>query len=86
MLALNKEWQFRYEHERNHKSVDQLLRSDILYLAQYSFIDEPFTNPALAMPDEYKSKDPIESYRDLYRYGKTDLLKYTKRKRPDWLK
>jgi hypothetical protein len=39
------------------------------------------------MPDEYKIIGrPIDSYRQLYAYGKKHLLKYTKRSQPYWLK
>ena len=41
--------------------------------------------PALAMPEEYRSNDPVESYRLYYRLDKQHLLKYSKRERPDWL-
>jgi hypothetical protein len=40
----------------------------------------------LVMPDEYKIiGSPIDSYRQLYAYGKKHLLKYTKRSQPSWL-
>ena len=45
----------------------------------------PRTPFALAMPDEYRQADAIAAYRDLYRFGKTKLLKYTNRARPSWL-
>lgn len=40
--------------------------------------------PALAMPDEYKSDDPVDSYRLLYVQGKSHLFSYTKRGVPYW--
>ena len=41
-----------------------------------------FINPKL----EYKiSKDPIVCYRNYYRKGKKDLIKYTGRELPHWL-
>lgn len=43
------------------------------------------TDYALAMPDEYKTNDVVTSYRNYYQYGKTNLLKYTRRKCPIWL-
>lgn len=44
------------------------------------------TKAPLCMPDEYKiSDDIVESYRNYYKYGKTNLLSYTKREKPYWL-
>jgi len=45
-----------------------------------------FTVPARAMPDQYKiSKNVVSCYREYYRKGKKDLLKYTGRQAPHWL-
>lgn len=44
-----------------------------------------FTQPAQAMPDEYRNVDPVVAYRNYYKFGKTKLLKYTKREVPEWL-
>jgi len=44
------------------------------------------TERPLVMPDEYKIiGSPIDSYRQLYAYGRKHLLKYTKRSQPSWL-
>lgn len=39
----------------------------------------------LAMPDEYKREDPVESYRLYYIGAKTKLMQYTKRDKPPFL-
>lgn len=38
----------------------------------------------LAMPDEYKTNDPISSYRKYYYLGKSHLAKWTNREAPYW--
>lgn len=43
------------------------------------------TSVRLAMPDEYKTEDAVESYREYYRKGKTELLQYKNREIPTWL-
>jgi hypothetical protein len=43
------------------------------------------TRPALAMPDEYKTDDPVESYRNYYVGAKRHLLQYTNRTPPEWM-
>lgn len=48
-----------------------------------------FTNPALAMPEEHKTKNPVESYRSYYRTKRLTkagkrMDVWTKRGRPNW--
>jgi len=43
------------------------------------------TKFALAMPDEYKVDDVVESYRNYYREGKKDLLVWKNGHIPKWL-
>jgi hypothetical protein len=38
----------------------------------------------LAMPDEYKVADPVQSYRNYYKYGKVHLHKW-KMNKPYWI-
>jgi len=77
---LGEEYKFRFEkdHLTNYKLLSPL-----------SFVpdlpDKSFTFPPLVMPDDYKLDDPVESYRNYYRQGKSHLLKYTKREKPEWL-
>jgi hypothetical protein len=42
------------------------------------------TKFALAMPDEYKVDDAVESYRNYYRQGKKDILFWKNNYRPEW--
>jgi len=44
-----------------------------------------FTPPAHAMPEMYKSKDVVESYRQYYFFEKHSLLSWTKREEPKWV-
>lgn len=44
----------------------------------------PFTTPALAMPPEYKTNDPVESYRKYYIHGKADIAKWAYSPAPYW--
>ena len=41
--------------------------------------------PALAMPDVYKSGDPVASYRRYYLGDKQHILKWTGRHQPHWI-
>jgi len=80
---LHKEWLFRYNHPK-----------DKIHASYYKFIDgyvEPnlpdigMTSFVLAMPDRYKNKCAVQSYRDYYIGDKQKLLKYKKREIPEWL-
>lgn len=93
MLELEQEWMLRYNHSfsKHHKSVDALVKQDygsfmtIVGLARNFLPNRPLSAPALAMPDEYKTSDPVESYRRYYREAKKDLNIYTNREKPFWL-
>lgn len=74
--ALNSEWQNRYKHERNHKSIaviDELV--DTYALANLPNIGmTPF---ALAMPDQFKQDDPVRAYRAYYHSKAFATWKYS---------
>lgn len=86
MLCLENEWNFRWQHSKNHSSVSCLCNAGIVELAAKHLSSKPMTTPALAMPSLYKiPNNPVESYRTYYRISKHDLLQYTKREKPEWL-
>jgi len=75
--------EYRYRYEKSHKTWHQLHHivkdcpNDITLFNQTPF--------ALAMPDEYKTDDAVQSYRNYYLGEKHDILAYTKRDMPDWV-
>jgi len=77
---LNKEYKYRYDKSVNHKSYDLALT-----LPTPDILDIGLTKHAQAMPDQYKSDDPLTSYRDYYTFEKSNLHKWTKREIPVWL-
>ena len=79
-FCLNEEYKRRFNHSVNHKSFDVIKLLDVPNLE----VGE-FTTPALAMPEEFITTDPIESYRNYYAFGKKHLLKYTNTNKPEWL-
>lgn len=83
---LDDEFMYRFNHKVSHKSWQMLEDIDICKLMQvYLPKLGGTTPPALAMPEEYRTEDPVESYRLYYKLEKQHLLQYTKRERPDWL-
>ena len=43
------------------------------------------STPALAMPDDCKTSDPVESYRSYYKKYKLGFAKWPENKIPDWI-
>lgn len=78
---LNLEYKYRYGKCVNHKSWDVIESLDVPRIPQVEMT--PFYQ---AMPEEYKTSDPIKAYRAYYKYGKVHLHMWTKRKEPYWLK
>lgn len=83
---LHKEWRFRYGHPETkfHKSylVAMILRENM----PSTFEEEELTPFALAMPEEYKTDDPVESYRNYYMSEeKRKIATWNKRReKPVW--
>jgi hypothetical protein len=86
--ALHNEWRYRYGHAdtKFHKSylMAQILKENIP--SDDKFEEQALTPFALAMPDKYKTDDPIQSYRNYYMSDiKQKIATWNKRrKKPDW--
>ena len=77
---LTNEYRYRYDKKVNHKSYEvacALVVPDIPCIGLTPF--------KLAMPDQYKHENAVESYRDYYKHEKTNLLKWTNRAVPRWV-
>jgi hypothetical protein len=79
-LELCKEYTYRYG--KRHKSQDVI---------EWCLVNQPnliengdITKFALAMPDEYKVMDVVESYRNYYIGSKKDLCEWKNRPTPEW--
>ena len=85
---LHNEWKFRYGHPESqmHKSylIGQILRENMP--GDDKFEEEGLTKFALAMPEIYKSDDPVLSYRNYYMSeDKQKIATWNKkREKPDW--
>ena len=85
---LHKEWKFRYKHPENkfHKSylISLILRENMP--SDDKFEEVGLTKFALAMPVEYKTEDPVESYRNYYMSEEKQKIATWKKLRgkPDW--
>ncbi len=78
-VALLDEYEYRYN--KSHKCwnlVPHLVHTPV------NIPDGRFTEPPLAMPDEYKVANTVESYRNYYRGAKSSFAKWKNRPTPDW--
>ena len=88
--ALHNEWRFRYGHPNTkfHKSymMAMILKEHIP--SDDAFEEKGLTEFALAMPVEYKTKDPVESYRNYYMSEEKQKIASWKkgREKPEWYK
>lgn len=87
---LHNEWRFRYGHPTTKFHKSYLVA---LYLRKHMPPDEAFSRDvnhltpfALAMPDIYKTDDPVLSYRNYYMSDeKQKIASWNKnREKPDW--
>lgn len=76
-LALCQEYTDRYG--KRHKSQD-IIES----VTDETIPDGELLPFALAMPDEYKTRDPVESYRNYYKGAKKDFAKWSYSDKPEW--
>ena len=78
-LKLYEEYKHRYGN-KTHKAGETIKSLPIPCL-----IPKGLTPFVQAMPDGYKSKDPVNAYRTYYKEGKTHLFSWKNRPTPEWI-
>jgi hypothetical protein len=78
-LELGKEYTHRYG--KRHKSIEVI---EWCIVNKPNIPDIDFTQPAMAMPDEYKTDSVVESYRNYYIGAKISLASWKNREKPFW--
>jgi len=78
-LELCKEYTYRYG--KRHKSQDVI---EWCIVNKPNIVDKGFTEPARAMPDEYKVDSIVESYRNYYIGEKSKIAVWKSRETPEW--
>ena len=79
---LNKEFMYRYDHDRSHESFRKL--EEALYRLPMNIPYGNWTEPTPAMPDDVKNESSLVSYRNYYIKYKQHLAKWKKREEPHW--
>jgi hypothetical protein len=81
---LNKEYQYRWRKNINHRSYETI---KLFYPSNDRIKDLGITERPQMMPKKYQViGDSIKAYRTYYLSEKRDLLKYTRRMIPEWIK
>jgi hypothetical protein len=73
--------EYKYRYMKNH-ACERLI--DVLKKLPYNIEAGSFTPPPLAMPEEFKVSDHIESYKNYYKGAKAHFAKWTNRPIPEW--
>lgn len=80
-LSLCQEYTKRYHRHHKCEKIIQSMMEDFSLL---SFPQESLTPFALCMPEEFRSSDPVESYRNFYIYDKSRFAKWKDGNVPEW--
>ena len=73
--------EYKYRYMKTH-ACERLI--EVLKKLPYNIQTGAFTPPPLAMPEEFKVTDPIESYKNYYKGAKAHFAKWTNRSVPEW--
>jgi hypothetical protein len=77
--------EFSYRYDKEHASM-RVIKVAGLMKSLITYTEKGLTPFAQAMPNQYQESDVVKAYRRYYKYEKTQLLTYTKRGLPQWLK
>jgi hypothetical protein len=80
-LGLELCYEYTYRYGKRHKSQDVI---EWCVVNKPNIEDKGFTEPAKAMPDEYKVDDAVESYRNYYCGAKSSFASWKGREIPEW--
>jgi hypothetical protein len=80
-LGLELCYEYTYRYGKKHKS-QQVIEWCIEHKPNIK--DVGFTEPARAMPDEYKVESIVESYRNYYQGAKSGFANWKNREIPEW--
>lgn len=82
LLSLCKEYTYRYGkvHKVQRDGLINVLEEPPRNIPRTDFMNDP----PPAMPDEYKTNNAIESYRNYYKGAKKHFARWTNRPVPEW--
>lgn len=75
--------EYYYRYGKIHKCHQYLIGE--LYFPPTDQPDGEWSEPPACMPDEYKTDDIVQSYKNYYRGAKSQFAKWTNRDTPDFM-
>jgi hypothetical protein len=75
--------EYTYRYGKQHKSFD-VIKWCSDHINDIQWICEVFSDPPACMPDDCKTQDITESYKEYYRKYKAYIYSWTRRERPEW--
>ena len=81
LVNLCEEYEMRYKRTHSSEKMLDPLRTLPLHMS----IEKDFTSPPQCMPEQYKSNDPVRSYRDYYLGEKMYFAKWNYTEEPSWI-
>lgn len=75
--------EYTYRYGKQHAS--SRLMSALARPPKNIDMEEKFSPPWRAMPDEFKVDDTMQSYRNYYLGAKSNMFSWKKRNQPDWI-
>lgn len=79
--ALCEEYTYRYGKQHKSGAVIAWCRD---HINDVKWDNQVFSDPPACMPDECKTSNITESYREYYRKHKAYIYSWTKREKPEW--
>lgn len=73
--------EYRRRYGKTHLTETKL--ADLLLEAPKNIPNVGMTEPAQAMPEEYRREDPVDAYRAYYKGAKTEIASW-KTQQPEW--
>jgi hypothetical protein len=73
--------EYSYRYNKIHKCSELI---GALSNLPNNILDDDYSDPPQAMPDQYKCNDVVAAYRDFYINDKL-FARYTRRDKPEWL-
>jgi len=81
-ISLCDEYTYRYNKVHKTRAIIERCYD---YISDIFYTEIGLTKFAQAMPEQYRNEDVVKAYRNYYIGEKSNMLKYTKTEKPEWI-